>query len=70
MYIKHFDIGVRSNSRNRATAIIDYVSDEMIRKIISEKISVLIDESTTSKSMLIVYSTCEFSKEQSTHFVF
>lgn len=72
------DIGVGLHSRNTAAAIIDHISDEMKRRIIAEiknisgKISVIIDESTTlgSKSTLIVYLKCEFSKEQPPHFLF
>lgn len=76
--INGIDIGVGLHSRTSATEIIDHISDEMKKKVIREiikisgKISVLIDESTTlgSKSTLIVYLKCEFSKEHSPHFLF
>lgn len=76
--INGIDIGVGLHSRNTAAAIIDHISDEMKRRIIQQiknisgKISVIIDESTTlgSKSTLIVYLKCEFSKELPPHFLF
>jgi hypothetical protein len=76
--INGIDIGVGLHSRNTAAEIIDHISDEMKRRVITEiknisgKISVIIDESTTlgSKSTLIVYLKCEYSKEHPPHFLF